>query len=62
MHHLPYLPLIASKEEGMRARQAGFLRENGAEEENEENGAEMAFDGATKTSSIVLVWFQLWDV
>lgn len=62
MHHLPYIPLSALKEGGMRARQAGFLRENETEEENEESGAETAFDGATKTTSLVLTWSQLWDV
>lgn len=56
------MPLSASEEGGTRARQAGFLREIGAEEENEEDGAETASDGATKTSSIVLMWSQLLDV
>lgn len=61
-HASSAMPLSASEQEGMRAGQAGLLRENGAEDQNEENGAEMAFDGATNPSSIIVVCSQLCDV
>lgn len=56
------MPLSASKEQGIRARKAELPQEAGSEDDDEENDTEMAFDGVSKTGSIVVVWSQLRDV
>ena len=55
------MPPSASKEQGIKARKAVVPRGVGSEDDDEDNDAETAFDGY-KTSSMVVVWSQLWDV